>query len=336
MAEIQVIGKDGKSVGKHEISQAIAEAKVNQVTAHRAVVAEEANSRQGSQSALTRAEVRGGGRKPYRQKKTGNARQGTISAPHYRHGGVAFAAKPRDYEKKINKKERRAALLGALAAHLEAGNVSVVDSIAFAEPKTKDAVAMLAALGLTGQRRVLVVLPQYDQVTHKCFRNLHQRDGSYGAGLFGGRGGRGQDGGFLDARPVGRAEDRDRQGCTYEDRGGLGQVKNPHDVILRPHITEKAVGLSYGDPRERDEQNLLRKYTFEVAKDANKLEIKWALEAIYNEGKKRDQAIDIVSVRTMKVLGKKRRRGRSVGYEPDRKKAVVTLGRGQMLEDYGV
>ncbi len=172
MAEIQVIGKDGKSVGKHEISQAIAEAKVNQVTAHRAVVAEEANSRQGSQSALTRAEVRGGGKKPYRQKKTGNARQGTISAPHYRHGGVAFAAKPRDYEKKINKKERRAALLGALAAHLEAGNVSVVDSIAFAEPKTKDAVAMLAALGLTGQRRVLVVLPQYDQVTHKCFRNL--------------------------------------------------------------------------------------------------------------------------------------------------------------------
>lgn len=113
-------------------------------------------------------------------------------------------------------------------------------------------------------------------------------------------------------------------------------MKNPHDIILRPHITEKAVGLSYGDPREKNEENLSRKYTFEVARDANKIEIKWALEAIYNEGKKRDQAIDIVSVRTIKMLGKKRRRGRSVGYEPDRKKAVVTLGRGQMLEDYGV
>ena len=129
MAEIQIQGKDGKSVGTHNLSKAIAEAKVNQVTAHRAVVAEEANKRQGTQSAKTRSEVRGGGRKPYKQKKTGNARQGTVSAPHYTHGGMAMAVKPRDYEKKINKKERRAALLGALAAHLEAGNVSVIDAI---------------------------------------------------------------------------------------------------------------------------------------------------------------------------------------------------------------
>jgi large subunit ribosomal protein L23 len=113
-------------------------------------------------------------------------------------------------------------------------------------------------------------------------------------------------------------------------------VKNPHDIILRPHITEKAVSLSYGDPRIRDEEQLVRKYTFEVATNANKIEIKLALEAIYNEGKKKDQAISIESVRTIKMLGKKRRRGRSVGYEPDRKKAVVTLGKGQMLEDYGV
>jgi len=172
MAEIQIQGKDGKSVGTHTFSKAIAEAKVNQVTAHRAVVAEEANKRQGTQSALTRAQVRGGGRKPYKQKKTGNARQGTIRAPHYDGGGMVFAVKPRDYEKKINKKERRAALLGALAAHIEAGNVSIIDAITFTEPKTKDAVALLAALGLGTQRRVLVVLPQYDQVTLKCFRNL--------------------------------------------------------------------------------------------------------------------------------------------------------------------
>jgi len=172
MADIQIQGKDGKALGNHTISKAIADAKVNQVTAHRAVVAEEANSRQGTQSAKTRSEVRGGGRKPYKQKKTGNARQGTVSAPHYRHGGMAMAVKPRDYEKKINKKERRAALLGALAAHIEAGNVSLIDSLVFAEPKTKDAVALLSALGLANQRRVLIILPQYDQVTLKCFRNL--------------------------------------------------------------------------------------------------------------------------------------------------------------------
>jgi len=113
-------------------------------------------------------------------------------------------------------------------------------------------------------------------------------------------------------------------------------VKNPHDIILRPHITEKAVALSYGDPRIKDEVDLVRKYTFEVATSANKIEIKQALEAIYNEGKKKDQAISVDSVRTIKVLGKKRRRGRSVGYEPNRKKAVITLAKGQMLEDYGV
>jgi len=114
-------------------------------------------------------------------------------------------------------------------------------------------------------------------------------------------------------------------------------MKNPHNIILRPHITEKSVGLSYGDAKITKEEDLVRKYTFIVATDANKIEIKSALEAIYNEGKKADQTISITSVRTVKVLGKKRRRGqRSTGFEPDRKKAIVTLGKGQMLEDYGV
>jgi large subunit ribosomal protein L23 len=133
-------------------------------------------------------------------------------------------------------------------------------------------------------------------------------------------------------------------------------VKNPHDIVIRPHITEKSVGLSYGDDRgtlrrlqneakkagetKKDvkvtETDIVRKYTFIVAKDANKIEIKNALEAIYNEGKKADEAISITSVRTIKVLGKKRRRGQKTGYEPDRKKAIVTLKQGQLLEDYGV
>jgi large subunit ribosomal protein L4 len=172
MAQIDVKSKDGKAVGKHELNDKLANATVSPVVAHRTVVAEEANSRQGTQKAKTRSEVRGGGRKPYKQKKTGNARQGSIRAPHYAHGGMALAVAPRDYEKKVNKRERRAAILAAFSAQIEAGNVSVVDNIAFATPSTKDANAMLAALGLAGQRRVLIVLPEYDAVALKSFRNL--------------------------------------------------------------------------------------------------------------------------------------------------------------------
>jgi len=115
-------------------------------------------------------------------------------------------------------------------------------------------------------------------------------------------------------------------------------MKDPHTIIVQPHITEKSVALSYGDTRIRDEKDLVRKYTFIVSPDANKLEIKAALEAIYNAGKKKsDDLIVVDSVRTIRVLGKKRRRGqKSVGYEPNRKKAVVTLKKGQLLEDYGV
>jgi large subunit ribosomal protein L4 len=172
MAELEIKDKSGKNVGKQQISEAIATAPVKAVSLHRAVVAEEANARQGTQKAKTRSETRGGGRKPYKQKKTGNARQGTIRAPHYAHGGMALAVAPRDYEKKVNRKERRAAILGALSTQIDAGNVSLVDSIVFAEPRTKDALSMLEALGLKNQRRVLIILPAYDGVTLKSFRNL--------------------------------------------------------------------------------------------------------------------------------------------------------------------
>jgi large subunit ribosomal protein L23 len=111
---------------------------------------------------------------------------------------------------------------------------------------------------------------------------------------------------------------------------------NPYEIIIAPHLTEKSVALSYGDPNIKDDAQIIRKYTFLVKKNANKIQIKAAIEALYNEGKKKDEGISVTSVRTIKVLGKKRRRGKSVGYEPDRKKAVVTLAQGQMLEDYGV
>lgn len=154
------------------VSEKLASVKPRQSVLHRAVVAEEANSRQGTQSAKTRSETRGGGRKPYKQKKTGNARQGTTSAPHYAHGGMAFAVKPRSYEKKVNRKERRAAILGALNLKIEAGDVAVTDSIVFEAPKTKQAVDLLKALGVADAKRVLVILPAFDDKTYRSFRNL--------------------------------------------------------------------------------------------------------------------------------------------------------------------
>jgi large subunit ribosomal protein L23 len=114
-------------------------------------------------------------------------------------------------------------------------------------------------------------------------------------------------------------------------------VKDPHIIVIRPHITERSVSLSRGDVRIQNESDLVRKYVFEVATDSNKIEIKSAIEAIYNSGKKKEQSVTVTSVRTMAIRGKKRRRGQKwVGYEPDRKKAIITLAPGQMLEDYGV
>ena len=139
---------------------------------HRVYLTQLKNSRKYTASTKTRSEVRGGGRKPYKQKKTGNARQGTIRAPHYAHGGMALALTPRDYEKKVNKKERRASILGVLGAQAEVGNVTIIDSLVFDVPRTKDATAFLKNLGLEGARRILIILPQYDEATYKSFRNL--------------------------------------------------------------------------------------------------------------------------------------------------------------------
>lgn len=115
-------------------------------------------------------------------------------------------------------------------------------------------------------------------------------------------------------------------------------MKDPHAIIIRPHISEKTYALSLGDPRIADENEIVRKYTFVVARDANKIEVKEALEAIYNAGKKDKEKITVTKVHTTKGYGKTKRVGqqRKPGKRPDFKKAVVTLAKGQMLEDYGV
>lgn len=115
-------------------------------------------------------------------------------------------------------------------------------------------------------------------------------------------------------------------------------MKDPHIIIIRPHITEKSVAMSYGDPRIKEESSIARSYTFIVANDSNKIEIKKAFEEIYNAGKKaKDERVEVKSVRTIKGHGKTRRVGfKNKGKKPDFKKAIITLVPGQVLEDYGV
>ncbi len=146
MAKVSVYNTEGKEVEKIDISDDIFGVEINETVVHKAVVAHLANKRQGTQSALTRSEVRGGGRKPWRQKGTGHARQGSIRAPQWTGGGVVFAPKPRDYSQKINKREKQIALFSALSAKVQDGKFIVVDKFDLEQPKTAEFVKILGNL----------------------------------------------------------------------------------------------------------------------------------------------------------------------------------------------
>ena len=169
MATVSVLNTDGKEVEKLELSDKIFGVEINEGIVHKAVVAQLANKRQGTQSALTRSEVRGGGRKPWRQKGTGHARQGSIRAPQWTGGGVVFAPKPRDYSKKINKKESRLALFSALTSKLQDEKLIVVDSLAFDAPKTKEFVKVLENIKAS---KALVVLEGENENVVLSARNI--------------------------------------------------------------------------------------------------------------------------------------------------------------------
>ena len=155
MANVSVYNIEGKEVGTIDLSDAVFGVEVNEHLVHMAVVSQLANNRQGTQKAKTRSEVSGGGRKPWRQKGTGHARQGSTRAPQWTGGGVVFAAVPRDYSFKMNKKEKRAALKSALTSRVEEKKFIVVDEIAFDEIKTKNFANMLKNLDV---EKALVVL----------------------------------------------------------------------------------------------------------------------------------------------------------------------------------
>ena len=170
MPNVNVMDMAGKVVGEIALSDVIFGAEVNGAVLHAAVRTYLMNQRQGTQSTLTRTEVSGGGKKPWRQKGTGRARQGSTRAPQWTHGGVALGPKPRDYRLSMNKKTKKVALYSALSAKVAAGNLVVVDSISATDYSTKTMAAMLNALGAT--RKSLVVLPAVDNVVIKSFANI--------------------------------------------------------------------------------------------------------------------------------------------------------------------
>ena len=170
MANVKVFNMAGQEVGTMELSDVIFGADINGAVLHAAVRAYLLNQRQGTQSTLTRTEVRGGGRKPWRQKGTGHARQGSIRAPQWVHGGVALGPKPRDYSYSLNKKERRLGMKSALSTKVVDENLVVVDSIKLESYKTKAVVEMLKALGAEG--KALIVTAESDKTVVKSAANI--------------------------------------------------------------------------------------------------------------------------------------------------------------------
>lgn len=164
MPKVTMYKIDGSQVGEIELNDAVFGAEVNESLMHQAVVAQLANSRQGTQSALTRAEVRGGGIKPWRQKGTGRARQGSTRSPQWTHGGVVFAPKPRAYTKKMNKKQKQLAMKSALSMKVNDSELLVLDAFAIAAPKTKEVVAALNNLKVEGKALIVTAEKQEDLV----------------------------------------------------------------------------------------------------------------------------------------------------------------------------
>ena len=170
MSTMKVLNMAGAEVGTVELCDAIFGIEPNEVVVHEVVKNHLANCRQGTQSALTRAEVSGGGKKPWRQKGTGHARQGSTRAPQWTHGGIVFAPKPRSYSYVLNKKVKRLAMKSALSAKAAAGEIIVVDSIKMDAIKTKDFRTFLGAVKAEG--KALVVTPAKDEIIIKSARNI--------------------------------------------------------------------------------------------------------------------------------------------------------------------
>jgi len=171
MVKVKIYDMTGKETGDMELSDSVFGREYNEALIHQAVVAQQNNKRQGTKSTLTRAEVRGGGIKPWKQKGTGRARQGSIRSPQWVKGGVVFAPKPRDFSQKMNKNAKREALKSALSEKLRAGEFKVLAELKLAEAKTKEMVKVLNALEI--KERTLLVLATADEMVIRAARNIN-------------------------------------------------------------------------------------------------------------------------------------------------------------------
>lgn len=170
MPKVQVLDINGQKVDEMQLSDAVFGIEPNKVLLHEMVVNYLANQRQGTQSALTRAEVAGGGKKPWRQKGTGHARQGSTRSPQWRHGGIVFAPKPRDYSYTVNKKVKRLAMKSAFSSKVQENDLIVIDNVAMNDYKTKTIVNMLSSVGAS--KKTLIVLDSVDKKVINSSRNI--------------------------------------------------------------------------------------------------------------------------------------------------------------------
>ena len=292
MANVSVYNIEGNQIGEMELSDAVFGVEINEHLLHMAVVNHLAAKRQGTQSAKTRSEVSGGGKKPWRQKGTGHARQGSTRAPQWTGGGVVFAPKPRDYSFKLNKKERRAALKSALSSRVAENKIIVLDAFNMDEIKTKKFKAVMDALKVS---KALVVVDDNNNVVLSA-RNIPDVKTASTSTI-----------NVYDILKYDTISGY--SGCSCYNPGGvriMADIKY-YDVILKPVITEKSMN-----------QMAEKKYTFLVHPQATKSQVKEAVEKMF-EGTK------VASVNTMNCEGKNKRRGMIYGKTAKTKKAIVKL-----------
>ena len=308
---VDVLGPDGTRTGSLALPPAIFDVPVNIPLIHQVVVAQLAAARQGTHDTKTRAEVAGGGKKPYRQKGTGRARQGSIRAPQFAGGGVVHGPTPRSYAQRTPKKMKAAALRGALSDRARAGRVHIVESLLGDDmPSTRAAVTALRHV--SERRRALVVMARDDDVTRRSLRNapsVHllpvDQLNTYDVLLS-------EDVVFTRAAYDAFVSRLDDPTGASEDH--MSRLHKDHrDVLVSPVVSEKSYGLL--------DQN---KYTFVVLPDANKTEIKIAVEQVFG--------VKVTAVNTINRTGKRRRTRTGWGKRPDTKRAVVSVAEGQRID----
>ena len=315
MPSTPLYDRTGKTVGNVELSDELFAAPVNTAVLHQVVTAQLAGRRTGTHDTKTRGEVRGGGRKPYRQKGTGRARQGTVSAPHYRGGGVVFGPHPRSYEQRLPRKMKRLALRGALTAKLGDEQIKVIDALRARRDQDQGA-GRRAAARWRPTAASSSSPPARDQNLELSARNLPTvevilADSLNVVDLLN------ADLVLIEQPALARMETRLRQ--RHAGGGRVSALTAP-EIILRPVISEKSI-----------DESGRGKYTFAVHADANKIQIKAAVEELY---KKENVTVVAVNVLTTKAKEKRRgtRRGRIVGHTTPWRKAIVTLAPGQKIE----